>query len=217
MPEAIENVFRHATTDVQAKITRVVDVWKQRSIFTQDVLKQINDRIATKAQPAKPTSSPNSLPSELELVAAGYHKLLGASSSSSLALGTANSLYSGLLDRDSSSRPSPDLYAAKLRQLAASLRSAHATVQVSVNLRTELVAQLETLLKLNSDALQGELSVMEDVDHKQDITTIALKETEDEVRANKQQSARSTTPDMDAPVAEALVRLPRLLAILVLT
>lgn len=45
LPEALENAYRHATKEVRQKIKRVVDVWKQRSVFPLDVIERINGRL----------------------------------------------------------------------------------------------------------------------------------------------------------------------------
>ena len=44
LPEALEMAYKGASNDVQGKIRYVVDVWKQRGVFS----KQVQDRIEAK-------------------------------------------------------------------------------------------------------------------------------------------------------------------------
>lgn len=204
MPEAVENVFRHATADVQAKITRVIDVWKQRSIFSPDILEAISARISSqgKQQPRPQSSGSNGLPHELAGIAEQYTRLFGMTSSSSLALGTANSLYSSLIENDM--KPSPDLYVAKLRQLGSSLTLAATTVQNSVKHREEMITQLQALLATNTSALAKDKETLTEIHKRQDRVKADAADA-DQIMTDQQQSARSTTPEMEPPVAEAIV------------
>jgi len=45
MPEAMEIAYRGVTTDVQTKLRRVLDVWRQRGVFAPNVLGEIDQRL----------------------------------------------------------------------------------------------------------------------------------------------------------------------------
>lgn len=201
MPEAIENVFRHATSDVQGRINRVVEVWRTRSIFPPEVLAEVGQRLdTTRGQSPPLVSGSMNLPPELSTITATYTKLLGASSSSSLTLGTANHLYASLLESDGPSKLSADLYNAKAAQLMKSLEAALTNVQSSLSIRENLIAQLQTLVEHNSLALSKEKAIADEIAQKRQVVDQA---THEALLAMSNQ--RSTTPPMEAPTAEALV------------
>lgn len=201
MPEAIEIIFRHATADVQQRISRVVDVWKTRSIFRPEVLIEVSKKLnTTKADSPRPVSTSLALPTNLSTIAAAYTNLLGLASSSSLNLGTANSLFSNLLESDVPSALSADLYKAKALQLTKSLDSAIVNIQESISVREDLIKQLQALVQENVTARLMEQKTVSELEEKRQVVRQA---TDAALLAASTQ--RSTTPEMDAPEVEALV------------
>jgi len=45
IPEAMEIAYRGVTTDVQGKLRRVLDVWRQRGVFPLNILGEIDQRL----------------------------------------------------------------------------------------------------------------------------------------------------------------------------
>jgi regulator of Ty1 transposition protein 103 len=45
IPEAMEIAYRGVTAEVQGKLRRVLDVWRQRGVFAPNVLGQIDARL----------------------------------------------------------------------------------------------------------------------------------------------------------------------------
>lgn len=203
MPDAIENVFRHATTDVQRQVIRVVDVWKARSIFPPEVLTDISNRFSNNKPVAAQTNSTTSMamPSNLTSAATAYTKLLELASSSSLTLGTANNLYSSLLP-ESGVPPamSSDLYKAKLAVLSKSIDAAIVNIQSALSVRTGLIKELQDLIQDTLSAQEAEQLTLLDLRKKKESV---LKASSAALPGVPEQ--RSTTPEMDPPRIEALV------------
>ncbi|CCG81358.1 Putative uncharacterized protein [Taphrina deformans PYCC 5710] len=165
----------------------------------------MSGRISSSGKQQRPQSSnSNGLPHELTGLAEQYTRLFGMTSSSSLALGTANSLYGSLMDNDT--KPSPDLYIAKLRQLGSSLALASTTVQNSVKLREEIDTQLRALMEANTSALNKDKQTLAEILEKQEKVK-ADTGNADQIMSDLQQPGRSTTPEMEPPVAEAITPL----------
>lgn len=208
MPDAVEHVFRHSTSEVQGKLTRVVDVWKQRSVFPSEVLNNVSKRLEAKPKVPNGAGQANmNVPHDLTSINMAYAKVVGAATSSSLALGTANSLYSNLIEADQSTRLSPDLHAARLKQLSKALETAHESVQAAMQLREDIVKKLQALEQINFTALESEQNALTEIAKKAKVVDRKSQDV-DRTLKDLSRTTRSTTPEMERPAIEALVRIP---------
>jgi regulator of Ty1 transposition protein 103 len=48
VPEAIEHAFHHATSDVQIRIRRVINVWEERQVFEKELIDELKGRLSCK-------------------------------------------------------------------------------------------------------------------------------------------------------------------------
>ena len=48
VPEAIEHAFRRATSDMQTRIRRVINVWEERQVFEKELIYEIKGRLSCK-------------------------------------------------------------------------------------------------------------------------------------------------------------------------
>ncbi|CAG8640558.1 8785_t:CDS:2, partial [Paraglomus occultum] len=50
VPEAIEHAFRRATSDMQTRIRRVINVWEERQVFERELIYEIKGRLSSQRQ-----------------------------------------------------------------------------------------------------------------------------------------------------------------------
>ena len=163
--EATATAYRGATTEVQNKLRRVVEVWKQRQIFDTPVQEAIEARIdeldksrsssKRSALGGSLFSSTSSVPPELQQVATQQVALSKANATTASAVPTAESEYIKLTDPEKPI-PTPPVYAARLSALLRSLSAAETAVSASLKARRTLLTGLESLVEENKAALTKE-------------------------------------------------------------
>ncbi|XXH00416.1 hypothetical protein Hte_006760 [Hypoxylon texense] len=169
MAEAVATAYKGASLDIQQRIQRVVDVWRDRNVFEEPILEAMYARIQEINQ-ARGTAktglsgsifgSSASIPAELAPLTAPQQNvtklLLGMKST----VNAANQEYDKLLGPDSTA-PSAPVYAARLSGLLKSLAQAEGAVDQCVKARRELVAALQKALDTNRNALISEEDQLE--------------------------------------------------------
>ncbi|KAK2863673.1 hypothetical protein FQN49_004105 [Arthroderma sp. PD_2] len=169
--DATATAFKGASNDIQQKLRRVVEVWRQRSIFEKPIQEAVEARVEeldkSKSGGKKPllggslfSSSPGSLPQELQPLAPLQVAASKASVSSNATFTTANIEYDKL-NGDSAEIPTPPVYAARLSTLLKTLANAESSVSEVIKCRQSLIEGLEKVLDTNRAALAKEKSQVE--------------------------------------------------------
>ncbi|KAL4869105.1 hypothetical protein BDV12DRAFT_168601 [Aspergillus spectabilis] len=164
--EAVATAYKGSSNDIQQKIRRVVEVWRQRSIFElpiQDAVEaRVDDIDKSRSTGKKPllggslfSSSSGSTPSELQPLVPLQVALSKAAVTSSTSSTAANAEYDKLND-PSVPLPTPPVHAARLSQLLKSLANAESSVSEVIKSRRALIDGLEKLLETNRSALSKE-------------------------------------------------------------
>ncbi|KAK6358424.1 hypothetical protein TWF730_007758 [Orbilia blumenaviensis] len=222
MADACEVAYRGSSADIQGKLRRVIQVWRQRGIFDVDVLDGIDARLDDVDKGKSSVNARRGLgggiggatPAELSRVSAAQSKLNNHFTHSTIALGSASDEYKKWMEAEAI--PPPAVYVARLSQLIKTLDIAHAAVSDALSSRRELIKNLESLLETNKTALAGEESQLKEVDEKKARTEDVKKDVENMLLSgmtddkNGDTSMRSTTPDIEAPreMVEALTPPP---------
>ncbi|RGP80459.1 hypothetical protein FLONG3_1387 [Fusarium longipes] len=186
--EAASVAYKGAPAELQAKLKRVIDVWRDRSIFEAPIQAAIDARIGEldKARGmAKPgfAGSPfgsgaaagAAIPSEFAPLVSAHQNVTKLSPPLKATVASASQEYEKQTD-PSTPVPSAPVYAARLNGLLKTLANAENAVAECVKAREGLVSGLETLLNANRAALEQERS-----DHAQ------LKSRKAEIEEKKQQ------------------------------
>lgn len=171
--DATALAYKGASQDMQGKLRRVVEVWRQRSIFDVRIQEQLEGRLAevdkSKSQgrsmggggPRLGGSlfggSGGGAAPELESVNKSQIAVNKASATVTGPLSTANTEYSKMTDPNTPV-PSAPVRAAKLRGLVKDLMAAQGAVDASIDARRELLAGLEKLVASNKAKLVDEES-----------------------------------------------------------
>lgn len=166
--DATALAYKNASVEIQNKIRRVIEVWRQRTIFDvkiQDALeKRLDDIDKTRGAQRGGGgggklggslfggASGGAVPPELEALSKSQTALTKAETSARGVVASTNTEYAKLTDPETA-LPSPPVHAAKLASLMKSLASAHSAMESSIKARTELIAGLEKLLQSNRDTL----------------------------------------------------------------
>jgi regulator of Ty1 transposition protein 103 len=209
--DATALAYKNASVEIQNKIRRVIEVWRQRAIFDtkiQDALeKRLDDIDKTRgAQRGVGGSgklggslfgggSGGGVPAELESVSKAQTALTKAETSARGVVATANTEHAKLTDPNTP-LPSPPVHAAKLASLMKTLASAHSAVESSIKARTELIAGLEQLLEKNRTSLATDQATATDLSSRLTTTETRKREVEDGIMRGLSNPA---TPSNQSP------------------
>ncbi|KAI0445408.1 RNA polymerase II-binding domain-containing protein [Xylaria telfairii] len=169
--EAVASAYKGAPHDVQQRIRRVVDVWRERGVFEGPIQQAVETRIhdIDKARGSSKAGlggsifgSASSLPAELTPLVTPQQNV------SKVLLGAKPVVKSAKTDYDSlmapgSTVPSAPVYAARLSGLLKTLAQAEGAVEQCVKARRELVNELQKLLDTNRNALIADENELEEV------------------------------------------------------
>ncbi|CAJ2507961.1 Uu.00g091470.m01.CDS01 [Anthostomella pinea] len=158
--EAIATAYKGAPHDVQQRIRRVVDVWRERNVFEEPIQAAVETRIAD-LDKARGTSKGGlgvsifgsaSLPAELAPLVTPQQNITKLLLNTKTAVNTASQDYEKLMG-PASAVPSAPVYAARLSGLLKTLAQAEGAVEQGVKARRELVSELQKILDTNRAAL----------------------------------------------------------------
>ncbi|KAF2971203.1 hypothetical protein GQX73_g2333 [Xylaria multiplex] len=169
--EAIAVAYKGAPHDVQQRIRRVVDVWRDRGVFEGPIQQAVEARIHDLDKARGNTKaglggsifgSASSLPAELASLVAPQQNVTKVALNTKPAVKTANTDYDSLMS-PGSTVPSAPVYAARLSGLLKTLAQAEGAVEQCVKARRELVNELQKLLDTNRNALIADENELENV------------------------------------------------------
>ncbi|GAD95628.1 hypothetical protein NFIA_106020 [Paecilomyces variotii No. 5] len=187
--EATAIAYKGASNDIQQKLRRVVEVWRQRNIFELPIQEAVEARVdeldKSRSSGKKPllggslfSSSSGSIPPELQPLAPLQVALSKATMSSGTSVTTANTEYEKMHDPNTP-LPTPPVHAARLSQLLKSLANAESSVSEIIKSRQSLIDGLEKLLDTNRSALAKEQSLMTQLSERKAETEAKKREVED--------------------------------------
>ena len=206
MAEATQTSYRSSTQDIQMKIRRLVEVWKQRNVFEMPIVVAVETRLeeVDKTRGTKKTlmgsslftgsSSSGGVPKELETLVPLQTAVSKANFTARPALEHANTDYEKLNDPDAKV-PSPPVLAARLSALMKSLATAESSVAESIKTRKALIEDLEKLLGVNRDALAKDETTYMDLSSRRISTESKKREVEDNIMRGLSAEPSNGTPD----------------------
>ncbi|WPH03162.1 upf0400 protein [Acrodontium crateriforme] len=190
--DATALAYKGASQDVQGKLRRVVDVWRQRNIFDKTILQGVEQRLTEldKQRVGKsggsgrlggnlfggPGSGP--MPTELDGVSKALGTLTRAELLATPAATLANGEYSKITDPDAT-LPTPPVYAARLSAVMKELATAQGAVEASIKARKELLTGLEALVESNRAKLAAEESTLSELSSRKEYIESKKREVED--------------------------------------
>ncbi|KYK59720.1 hypothetical protein DCS_00854 [Drechmeria coniospora] len=160
--EATSVAYRGAPAEIQAKLRRVIDVWKDRSIFEPPIQAAIEARLEELDKSRGATNpgfreSPfrgSTVPSELAPLVSTYQTATKLSNPVDTTLASANQEYEKQAGPHAEV-PSAPVYAARLNGLLKTLVNAESALAECVKARESLVSGLEKLLDAQRAALSS--------------------------------------------------------------
>ncbi|ODM23155.1 hypothetical protein SI65_00744 [Aspergillus cristatus] len=186
--EATAVAYKGASNEIQQKIRRVVEVWRQRSIFELPIQEAVEARVdeidRSRSTGKKPllggslfSSSSGSTPSELQPLVP-LQVALSKATMASGAASTANAEYEKMQDPNIP-LPTPPVHAARLSQLLKTLANAESSVSEVIKSRHALIDGLEKLLETNRSALSKEQSLATQLSERRVDTETKKRDVED--------------------------------------
>ncbi|KAG9243597.1 RNA polymerase II-binding domain-containing protein [Calycina marina] len=226
--EATAAAYRGASSDIQGKLRRVVDVWRSRQIFEIPIQDAIEARIEEldKTRSASQKSGGGSLfggsksdiPNELAPLLAPQRAITKYILASKTPVQNAKSEYEKMMD-PKTPVPIAPVRAARLNGLLKTLVSAEVKVADCIKARKSLIEGLEKMLSSNQATLLHEEAQLKELSTRKDEIDAKKREVEDGILRNHpatpsdspglQQNLRQTpAPEPDRPDVEALTPPP---------
>ncbi|KAL1609503.1 hypothetical protein SLS59_001008 [Nothophoma quercina] len=187
--EAATVAYKGSPHDIQNKIRRVVEVWRQRQIFSQptqqNVEKTMNDIDSSRSVGRKPALggslfSSSSVPAELKTVAPLATSVEKADLTTKPAVATANQEYEKVTNPNYTI-PSAPVHAAGLSTLVKKLAVAEGAVAESIKARQALITGLEQLLATNKSKLSLDQAQASDLKTRKDAIESRKRQVEDAI------------------------------------
>lgn len=239
--EACEVAYKQAPPEIQNKIRRVVQVWRERSIFETEVQNGIEkrldgmydtlsvllyeagttDRTFIDVDKGKSGSSSgtgtrklggglfggslggnnlgggggSNTPLEFTPIINSHKGLQTKLSSSTIAVGTANTEYQRQFDTDT--LPVAPVYAARLSSLLKTLDNAHIAVKGAIEARETHIRNLEKLLLQSKTALDTDRKTFHDITEKRQKAEATKQEVEMMILRDMEESKNGSGDGMD--------------------
>ncbi|KAJ8068024.1 hypothetical protein OCU04_003601 [Sclerotinia nivalis] len=202
--EATATAYKGATSDVQNKLKRVVEVWRQRQIFEIPIQDAVEARIEELEKSRSSnrkglggslfSSNSSSAPSELQPLVAPQQTISKLVLSTKTATNSANSDYEKLTDANTPT-PSAPVHAARLNGLLKTLANAEGAVAEVIKSRNLLIEGLEKLLETNRNALAEEEAQLNLLSTRRTEIDTKKREVEDSIMRGFANSSESTPAD----------------------
>ncbi|KAK5135557.1 hypothetical protein LTR08_005037 [Meristemomyces frigidus] len=190
--EATSVAYGGGSLDVQGKVRRVVEVWRQRGIFGPGTLAGVEARLAEldRSLSSKGAgklggalfasgSVGGALPLDIEGVARCQVLVCRAEAVAKGGVVEAAEKEWGRMMDGNAVLPSPPVHAARLSALMRNLETAQGAVEASVLARSALVAELERLVGVNRGKWEVEVAVAGGLRAKKEGVEVRKKEVED--------------------------------------
>ncbi|OOF98255.1 hypothetical protein ASPCADRAFT_142338 [Aspergillus carbonarius ITEM 5010] len=187
--EATAIAYKGSSNDIQQKLRRVVEVWRQRQIFELPIQEAVEARVdeidKSRSTGKKPllggslfSNSSGSTPPELQPLVPLQSTLSKATLASVGPTAMANGEYDKLHDSNTP-LPPPPVHAARLSQLLKALANAESSVSEVIRSRRLLIDGLEKLLETNRSALLKEQATAAQLKERKAETEATKREVED--------------------------------------
>ncbi|KAG0647441.1 hypothetical protein D0Z07_6669 [Hyphodiscus hymeniophilus] len=187
--EATATAYKGAANEVQQKLRRVVEVWRQRQIFEIPIQEAIESRIDDldksrstnkRAGGSIFSSNPSAIPNELVPITGPQQTLSKLVLSTRTSVNAANQDYDKLTDPNVTV-PSAPVHAARLNGLLKTLANAEGAVAESIKARQLLIEGLEKILDTNRNALIAEESQFDHISARRNEIDAKKREVEDNI------------------------------------
>lgn len=210
VPDTIAFAYRQSSPEIKAKIKRVVDVWKQRNIFSEDLVNKLYDSFSETStrKPGSGISSLNfgqgltnqkiDLPPFLSKLSTMYNIMTSSITLSESSLKTANRDYESIVNSDT--LPPPKEYAQKLAQLDPRLTTAQINLTKRITSRRDLIEQLKSLANSSEELLHEDEMALKDLETKKENVS-NLREELDGMLVDLGDPKTSTSNSSPSPIA----------------
>ncbi|KAJ5155234.1 hypothetical protein N7492_008037 [Penicillium capsulatum] len=223
--EATAAAYTGTSNEIQQKLRRVVEVWRQRSVFEAPILDAVEGRVneidktrSTGKQSLGGTlfkgPSAGSTPSELQPLIPLQVALNKAAIGSKTSATTANSEYEKLHDPQAA-QPTPPVHAARLSSLLKTLANAESSVSEVIKSRRALIDGLEKLLATNRSELEKDESLAAQLAERRVQSDTKKRDVEDAIMrglstddASGANAGNGDGPELTRPEPEALTPPP---------
>ncbi|KAK7536945.1 RNA polymerase II-binding domain-containing protein [Phyllosticta citribraziliensis] len=189
MAEGTSAAYKGAPYEIQQKIRRVIEVWRQRQIFDTSVQDQVEkslDELDKNRGPGKKAGLGGSLfggsstPRELQPLASLQNALTKADTTRKPAVTTADDEYAKITD-PATPTPTPPVHAARLSQVLKNLATAEGAVAETLKARRELIGELEKMLTSHKAVLVDEEKKHEELGARRQSIENKKREVEDSI------------------------------------
>ncbi|OKL58954.1 hypothetical protein UA08_05924 [Talaromyces atroroseus] len=187
--EATAVAYKGSSNDIQQKLRRVVEVWRQRGVFELPIQEAVEARVdeldKNRSSGKKPLLggslfSSGSVPPELQPLIPLQVSVSKGAVTSGAAVNTANAEFDKMND-PATPTPSAPVHAARLSQLLKSLANAESSVAEIIKSRQALMEGLEKMLESNRTALARDTTLLTQMGEKKSEIETRKRDVEDAI------------------------------------
>ncbi|SCU88418.1 LAFA_0E12574g1_1 [Lachancea sp. 'fantastica'] len=154
MPGTLSRVYPELSTEMRQKVRRVVDIWKQRQVFTDSVLKKVYAQL--KDTPNRASSSSTVAP-ELQKLVEIFNQLTKSQAGVSSNKTRFDSSVEAL-------DPSSAVYMENFKTIQKIGQTAKDALQLSLESREKAAKELQVLLDFQNEQLQQDQNMISEID-----------------------------------------------------
>ncbi|CZR69951.1 probable RTT103 Regulator of Ty1 Transposition [Phialocephala subalpina] len=200
--EATATAYKGATNEVQQKLRRVVEVWRQRQIFEipiQDAIEARIDELDKTRSSGKRSgesifsANTNSVPKELVPIVSPQQLVTKLVLSTKTSVNAANQDYDKLTGPSAVS-PSAPVHAARLNGLLKTLANAEGAVAESIKARKLLIEGLEKILDTNRASLAADEAQISELSNRRTEIDNKKRDVEENIMRGFATNSNPSTP-----------------------
>jgi regulator of Ty1 transposition protein 103 len=182
LPNALETNYPEFDKEVKARVKRVIDVWKQRQVFSGSVISDMESRITT-LDAMSSTSNAGGIfgsievPPQLSRLVNLQKQTNNLDAAASDSLKQARTSYDGLFD--SEALPAPPVYATKLLGVASKLNYSINTTKSYIVAKNDVCDELRKILAAIEESVAQDDKNLQELEEKMQHTQTTQKEIDE--------------------------------------
>ncbi|SCV03366.1 LAME_0H09846g1_1 [Lachancea meyersii CBS 8951] len=152
MPGALSRVYPELSLEMRQKVRRVVDIWKQRQVFSDSVLKSVYSQLKDEPRPDSPAVAP-----EMQNLVVLFNQL----TKSQAGVNSSKTRFDSSVE---ALDPSSAVYTENYKIIQKIGQAAKDALQISLDIRQKAIKELKVMLDFQNEQLQQDQNMISEVD-----------------------------------------------------
>ncbi|CAR24880.1 Rtt103p [Lachancea thermotolerans CBS 6340] len=157
MPEVLGKVYPEFTQELQRKVKRVVDIWRERQVFSDSVFKELYPQLKQSKRPTEPRALPLDIAPEIKRLVEVFAKLTKCQSSTFAAKTRFDTSLEAL-------DPNSVVYLENYKTVQKVGQAAKDSLDKSVSYRKQAIKELQIMLNFQEEQMKQDQSLISEID-----------------------------------------------------